>query len=54
MQKASQKLNALTRIAFFMDVDKRQSVMKAFIGSHFYYCHLVWMFRDRPLNNKIN
>ena len=45
-KKASQKLNALTRIASLMDVDKRWSVMKDFISSHFNCCPLVWMFHN--------
>ena len=53
-KKASQKLNALTRIVSLMNVDKRRTVMKAFIISHFHYCSLVWMLYDRDLNNKIN
>ena len=40
-KKVSQKLKALTRIASLINVDKRQSVMKAFISLHFNYCPLV-------------
>ena len=28
--------------------------MKAFVGSQFGYCPLIWMFHGRILNNKIN
>ena len=28
--------------------------MNAFITSRFSYCHLVWMFHSRTLNNQIN
>ena len=28
--------------------------MKAYVASQFGYCHLVWMFHSRSLNNKIN
>ena len=28
--------------------------MKAYVASQFGYCPLVWMFRSRSLNNKIN
>ena len=52
-QKASQKLNALERIAPYMCLEKRKTVMKAYITSQFGYCPLVWMFHSRSLN-KIN
>ena len=53
-KKACRKLNALSRIAPYMNVSKRRIIMKAFIESHFRYCPLVWMFRSRNLNNKLN
>ena len=53
-KKTSQKLNACTRIASLMNVDKIRSIMKSFIISHFKYCPLARMFHDRSLNNKIN
>ena len=53
-KKACQKLDALVRIASFMDVDKKRMIMKAFIELRFGYCPLVWMFHSRTLNNKIN
>ena len=52
-KKASQKLNALARIASYVCLEKRKTVMKAYI-SQFGYCPLVWMFHSRGLNNKIN
>ena len=52
-KKASQKLNALARIASYMCL-KRKTVMKAFVTSQFGSCPLVWMFHSRDLNNKIN
>ena len=51
---ASQKLQALARISHYMDLNKRRNLMKAFISSQFSYCHLIWMFHSRSLNNKIN
>ena len=27
--------------------------MKAFIISQFNYCHLIWMFHSRQLNNRV-
>ena len=35
-----------------MPFDKSCMVMKAFIESQFNYCHLIWMFHSRSLNNK--
>ena len=53
-KKACQKLNALARLAPYMNVEKRRIIMKAFIESQFGYCPLVWMFHSRGINNKIN
>ena len=53
-KKASQKLHALTRIANYMDLSKRRTLMKTFVISQFNYCPLVWMFQSRKLNNRIN
>ena len=53
-KKASQKLHALAIISHYMDLNKRRSLMKAFITSQFSYCPLIWMFHSRNLNNKIN
>ena len=44
-KKASQKLNALTRVAQYMNLAQRRSIMKAFICSQFGYCPLAWMFQ---------
>ena len=53
-KKASQKLNALTRVAQYMNLAQRRSIMKAFICSQFGYCPLVWMFHSTKINNRIN
>ena len=53
-KKASQKLNALARIACYMDIQKRKSIMKSFITFQFGHCPLVWVFHSRSLNNRIN
>ena len=53
-KKASQKLNALARVAPYMCLEKKKTVMKAFVASQFWYCSLVWMFHSRDLNNEIN
>ena len=53
-RKASQKLNALARVAQYMNLAQRRLIMNAFIFSQFGYCPLVWMFHNRKLNNPIN
>ena len=45
-KKASAKLNALARIAGYIDFPKRRLIMKAFITSQFGYCPLIWMFHS--------
>ena len=53
-KKASQKLNALARIAPYMNIQKRRTIMKSFVTSQFSYCPLIWMFHSRRLNkNKL-
>ena len=52
--KVSKKINALCRISGFMSLEKRRTLMKAFIESQFNYCSLIWMLHSRTLNNKIN
>ena len=37
-----------------MSLEKRRTLMKAFIESQFNYCPLIWMLRSRTLNNKIS
>ena len=53
-KKASQMLNALARIAPYMNVLKRKTTMKSFVTSQFNYCSLIWVFHSRRLNKKIN
>ena len=52
--KASKKLNALTRVSPYMDLPKKRLLMKSFISSQFHYSPLVWMLHSRTLNNRIN
>ena len=52
-KKASQKLNALSRIASCMTFDQRRLILNSFITSHFSYCPPVWMFNSRKLNERI-
>ena len=53
-KNASQNLHALARIVNYMDLPKRNVLMKAFITSQFSYCPLIWMLHSRTLNNRIN
>ena len=53
-KKAGQKLHALSRISYFLDIDQLKRIMQAVILSQFNYCPLAWMFCDRTLNSKIN
>ena len=53
-KKASQKLNALVRVAPYMNTQKRRIIMKSFVTSQFGYCPLISMSHSRRLNNKIN
>ena len=53
-KKAGQKLHALARIANYMEISKKRSIMNALILSQFSYCPLIWMFQSRKLNHRIN
>ena len=53
-KKASQKLNAPARIAPYINIQKRRTIMMSFVTSQFRYCLLIWMFHSIRLNNKIN
>ena len=52
--KARAKINILGRVAPFMNIKKRRTMMNAFFNSQFRYCPLIWMFQSRLINNKIN
>ena len=53
-KKATKQLHALSRISRYMDTEKVQRLMRAFLLCHFSYCLLVWMFCERALNHRIN
>ena len=48
------KLNALARVASYMNMQKRRVIMKSCVTYQFGYCLSIWMFRSGRLNNKIN
>ena len=54
-RKASQKLNALARVAHYLNLVQRRLIMNAFIFSQFGYCPLVVsVFHSRKLNYRIS
>ena len=53
-KKANRKLTALIRLSRWQSIDKRRTLMKAFIESQFAYVPLTWMFHDRRENHKMN
>ena len=53
-KKSSKKLNALSKISYYMDPLKRWLLMNTFFTSQCNYCPLILMFHCRKLNNKIN
>ena len=53
-KRASQKLDALARVAPYMNIQKRRIIIKSLLTSQFGYCPLICMFHNRHLNNKIN
>ena len=53
-KKAAHKLNVISRIAPYMDFNKRKLAVNTFFSSQFNYCLLIWMCYDSTYNNKIN
>ena len=53
-QKASQKINALARLAPYMGTTKKRIIMNTFLKSQFNDCPLVGMCCNRSLKTKIN
>ena len=53
-KQASNKLNALARIANYLDENKRKVLMNSFVISQFNYCPIIWMYCQRQSNNMIN
>ena len=53
-KKASQKLNALSRLCGILPFHRWKMLMQFFFRSQFCYCPLVWMFHNRKINNRIN
>ena len=53
-KEAGKKINALARIAPYLNEDKRKLLMKTFVLTFFNYCPLVWMYCSRKNNKLIN
>ena len=50
---ATNKINALLRIAKHLTMPQKKLLVSAFCYSQFNYCPLVWMFFTKDANNKI-
>ena len=50
-KQAANKLNALARIAKFLDQDKRKLLMKSFVISQFNYYPIILMYCQRQSDN---
>ena len=53
-KKASQKLDAISRITPYIDFNKKRLAVNAFFMAQFNYCPLIWMCHNKTYNNKIN
>ena len=53
-KKANRKINALARIAPFININKRRILMNSYFRLQFNYCPLIWMCHSRTNNRKIN
>ena len=53
-KKAGMKLSVLSRLSNLMSFQQRRLLLKPFVEAQFGYCPLVWMFRGREINRKIN
>ena len=49
---ACEKLNALTRVAQYMNTEKMRLIINSFF-SQFIYCLITCMFHNRSLNHKV-
>ena len=54
IKKASNKINALSRVTPFMNFSKKKMLMNSFYKLQFCYCPLVCMCHSCTINSKIN
>ena len=52
-KNAARQLNALSRIAEYLDMKSKKLIFNSFIMSYFNYCPLVWHFCGKGNNNKL-
>ena len=52
--KANRKPSAFARIAKYLTIDKRKTLLNSFMTAQFNYCPLIWACHSRTLNKKIN
>ena len=50
-KKASQNINAFSRVVSFMNFKQRRQIINVFVTSHFSYCTIFWMIHSRKLND---
>ena len=53
-KKDGRKIKALARVCTYFSLERRKTLMKAFIDLQFTYCPLIWMFCQRSSNTRIN
>ena len=53
-KKAGRKIKALARVCTYLSLERRRTLMKAFIESQFTYCPLIWMFCQRSSTTRMN
>ena len=53
-KKVNRKLHALSGVSKYMTLNKCRILMRSFIISQFNYRPLIWMIKNRGLNDKIN
>ena len=53
-KKTGRKLNALARVCTCLSLERRRTLMKAFVESQLPYCLLIWRFCQRSSNTGIN
>ena len=53
-KKSNRKINALARIAPFININKRRILMNSFFRSQSNYCPLIWLCHSRTHTRKIN
>ena len=53
-KKSNREINALARIAPFININKRRILMNSFFRSQSNYCPLIWLCHSRTHTRKIN